>query len=296
VTVNNPLPTAPTDRLAAAYGFNEGLGTTTADLSGNGNTGAIVAGAWTTAGKHGRAISFAGGGMITVNDSNSLDLTNGMTLEAWVSPTLPATNWATLLVKEIPGSFVYALVGDPNGRPGAFVSTSGQGLLGVTGPKVLPLNSWTHVTGTYDGASLKLYINGIEVASVPASGNIVTDAGQFRMGGNSIWGEYFVGTIDDVRVHSRALTPAEILADMNTPVGGFPVVTLWAATQTADEIVQSGFRLYLSASSPTTCAVEYTSDFTSWQQLGLFQYTNSPVEVIDPSASLTARFYRARQQ
>jgi len=296
VTVNNPLPTAPTDRLVAAYGFGEGLGTTTADLSGNGNTGAIVAGAWTTAGKHGRAISFAGGGMITVNDSNSLDLTNGMTLEAWVYPTIPATNWATLLVKEIPGSFVYALVGDPNGRPSAFVSTSGQGLLGATGPTALPLNSWTHVTGTYDGVGLRLYVNCIEVANAPVSGNIVSDVGQFRMGGNSIWGEYFVGTIDDVRVHSRALTPAEILADMNTPVGGFPVVTLWAATQTADEIAHYGFRFYLSASSPTTCAVECTSDFNSWQQLGLFQYTNSPVEIIDPSNNLTTRFYRARQQ
>jgi Concanavalin A-like lectin/glucanases superfamily/Bacterial Ig domain len=296
VTVSNPLPMAPTDKLVAAYSFGEGFGTTTADLSGNGNTGAIFAGSWTTSGKHGRAISFAGGGMITVNDSNSLDLTNSMTLEAWVYPTIPATNWATLLVKEIPGSFVYALVADPNGRPSAFVSTSGQGLLSATGSTALPLNSWTHVTGTYDGVSLKLYVNGIEVASAPASGNIVRDAGQFRMGGNSIWGEYFVGTIDDVRVHSRALRPAEILADMSTPVGGFPVVTLWAATQTADEIAQNGFKFYLSANSPTTCAVEYTSNFTFWQQLGLFQYTNSPVEVIDPSKNLTTRFYRARQQ
>jgi hypothetical protein len=152
------------------------------------------------------------------------------------------------------------------------------------------------MTGTYDGVSLKLYVNGIEVANAPVSGDIVSDAGKFRMGGNSIWGEYFVGTIDDVRVHGRALRPAEVLADMSTPVGGFPVVTLWAATQTADEIAQNGFRFYLSASSPTTCAVESTSDFASWQQLGLFQYTNSPVEVIDPNPNLTARFYRARQQ
>lgn len=296
VTVSNPLPLAPTDRLIAAYGFGEGSGTTTADTSGNGNTGTVMAASWTTSGRYGGALSFGGGGMVTVNDSNSLDLTNEMTLEAWVYPTIPATNWTTIAVKESPGSFVYALVGDPGGRPGAYVSTSAQGLLGATGPSALALNAWTHVAGTYDGTRLRLYVNGSEVATVPASGNIVSAAGQFRMGGNSIWGEYFVGTIDDVRVHARALKPAEILADMNTPVGGYPAVTLRAMPQTAAEIAQNGFRFYLSASSPTTCAVEYTTNFASWQQVGLFQYTDSPVEVIDPSANLTTRFYRARQQ
>jgi hypothetical protein len=231
-----------------------------------------------------------------VNGSNSLDLTNEMTLEAWVYPAIPATNWTTIAVKESSGSFVYALVGNPVGLPGAYVFTSTQGLLGATGPSALALNAWTHVAGTYDGVSLRLYVNGNEVANVPASGNIVTAAGQFRMGGNSIWGEYFVGNIDDVRVHGRALKPAEILADMNTPVGGYPAVTLQAVPQTAADIAQTGFRFYLSASSPTTCAVEYTTNFTSWQQVGLFQYTDSPVEVIDPSANLTTRFYRARQQ
>jgi len=41
-----------------------------------------------------------------------------------------------------------------------------------------------------------------------------------RIGGNAIWGEYFNGLIDEVRVYSRALAQSEIQADMNTPVGG----------------------------------------------------------------------------
>jgi len=39
-----------------------------------------------------------------------------------------------------------------------------------------------------------------------------------RFGGNSIWGEYFQGLIDEVRIYNRALSQSEIQSDMNTPV------------------------------------------------------------------------------
>jgi hypothetical protein len=54
------------------------------------------------------------------------------------------------------------------------------------------------------------------------SGALVTSDGPLRIGGNRVWGEYFEGLIDDVRVYSRALTAAEILADMDTPVERAP--------------------------------------------------------------------------
>ena len=43
-----------------------------------------------------------------------------------------------------------------------------------------------------------------------------------QIGGDSIYGEYFQGTIDEVRVYNTALTQAQIQADMNTPIGGTP--------------------------------------------------------------------------
>jgi Concanavalin A-like lectin/glucanases superfamily len=39
------------------------------------------------------------------------------------------------------------------------------------------------------------------------------------MGGNSVWGEWFGGLIDDVRIYNRALSAGEIATDMTTPVG-----------------------------------------------------------------------------
>ena len=48
------------------------------------------------------------------------------------------------------------------------------------------------------------------------SGSILTSNSPLRIGGNGIWGEWFNGLIDEVRVYNRALSPAEIQNDMNT--------------------------------------------------------------------------------
>ena len=61
----------------AAYSFDAGSGATLADLSGNGNTGAISGATWTT-GKNGKALNFDGvNDWVTVADSASLDLRRG---------------------------------------------------------------------------------------------------------------------------------------------------------------------------------------------------------------------------
>ena len=44
--------------------------------------------------------------------------------------------------------------------------------------------------------------------------------GALRIGGNQIWPEWFSGLIDEVRVYNRALSAAEVAADMNRPVTG----------------------------------------------------------------------------
>ena len=81
LTVISPL----TGGLVAAYGFNEGLGTSVTDASGNGNTGTITGATRIASGKYGRALSFDGtSNRVQIADSTSLDLTTGMTLEAWV--------------------------------------------------------------------------------------------------------------------------------------------------------------------------------------------------------------------
>jgi Concanavalin A-like lectin/glucanases superfamily len=207
--------------LVAAYNFDEGSGTTVTDLSVYGNTGTINGAAWTSQGKFGNALNFDGiSNWVTVNDSDSLDLASGMTLEAWAYPTAATGTWTTILLKEAPpGSLAYHLQGDPTGHPSSYIMTDISGLQGIAGPDPLPLNTWTYLAATYDGTMLSVYVNGTAVASQPVSGNILPSTGSLRFGGNSIFGEYFAGTIDNVRIYNRALSQTEIQTDMNTPVG-----------------------------------------------------------------------------
>ena len=75
---------------------------------------------------------------------------------------------------------------------------------------------------SYDRVTLRLYINGVQVSSTRYTGAIATSANPLQIGGDSIYGQYFQGLIDEVRVYNRALTQAEIQTDMNTAVGGTP--------------------------------------------------------------------------
>jgi hypothetical protein len=88
----------------------------------------------------------------------------------------------------------------------------------AVGTAQLPLNVWTHLAATYDGTTLRLYVNAIQVGSRALPGSMAVSSGVLRIGGNSVWGEYFSGLIDEVRIYNRALTPAQIQSDMNTPI------------------------------------------------------------------------------
>ena len=92
--------TATIPGLVAAYAFNEGTGTTLDDSSGNGNNGTIVNATWTTAGNYGDALSFNGtNAMVNIPNAASLDLTTGMTLEAWVNPSVVSNNYTDVIYK-----------------------------------------------------------------------------------------------------------------------------------------------------------------------------------------------------
>ena len=58
----------------------------------------------------------------------------------------------------------------------------------------------------------------MQVGQPAASGSDPEPPNPLWIGGNRPYGEYFQGLIDEVRIYNRALTAAEIQADMNTPV------------------------------------------------------------------------------
>lgn len=218
VTITNDDGGAPTAGLVAAYGFNENTGATTVDASGNNLTGSISGATWTTAGRNGNALTFDGlNDMVTIADAAVLDVTR-VSLMAWVRPT-SLGDWRTAIIKESPASgLAYALYAeDQASRPAAYVNLGGNDRE-ARGTAALAVNTWTHIAMTFDGANLRVYVNGVLVRTQAFSGNIVTSNLPLRVGGNNVWGEFFAGQIDDVRVYNRALSLAEVQASMNAAV------------------------------------------------------------------------------
>ena len=110
--------------------------------------------------------------------------------------------------------------GSGAGRPLGQVDIGGE--RNAVGSAALPLNAWSHLAATYDGAVVRLFVNGVQAGSLAFAGSMAASTGSLRLGGNSVWGEWFAGLIDEVRVYNRALSASEIQQDMQTPVGGSP--------------------------------------------------------------------------
>jgi hypothetical protein len=216
------LAVAQTSGLVAAYGFNETSGTTALDASGNNNTGTLGSSVTrTTAGQFGGALVFNGTtAQVTIPDAPSLRLTTAMTLEAWVYPTATPTGWRAVIDKNVDGYYLMAS-SSTNNRPavGGTFTAGNQNTIGTAG---LAVNTWTHLAATFDGATVRLYVNGVQVASKAQTAPLTPTTGTLQIGADSYAGENFAGRIDEVRVYNRALSQAEIQSDMTTPVGGTP--------------------------------------------------------------------------
>ncbi len=139
-----------------------------------------------------------------------------MTLEAWVKPTVVAS-WNTVVFKERTGYYGWAMYANTGtNRPSAnnFTSTDND----IRGTAQVAAGAWTYLTATYDGAVLALYVNGVQAATMIVSGSMISSTGALKIGGNAIWGEFFNGLIDEVRIYNRALPVGEIQTDMNKAI------------------------------------------------------------------------------
>jgi hypothetical protein len=121
------------------------------------------------------------------------------------------------------------LVGGAVARPpsGVPLAPTGGGTFGgriVSAHAALPnpLHRWTHVAVTYDGATVRLYVDGTMTSSRSTTGAIKRTADPLWLGGNRPYGEYFHGLIDEVHVYDRELRPREVRSVMSMPIAGAP--------------------------------------------------------------------------
>jgi hypothetical protein len=103
-------------------------------------------------------------------------------------------------------------------RPAGGGTIGTGGTTTTFGSSPLTVGTWTHLAVTYDGASLRLYTNGVLTSSVAKTGSLAVSNNTLDIGGDAIYSQYFQGVIDEVRVYNRALSVAELQSDMTTPI------------------------------------------------------------------------------
>ena len=204
----------------AHWTFDEGTGDVLTDRSGNGNHGRVHGASWVKSGA-GWALRFDGANdYVDCGSDASLDLTGPVTLQAWVMPT--AANRGE---PGIAGKFFESYALTYYGNAYFYISSGGNNVSGPT-----KLGEWRHVAGTFDGTTMRCFVNGVEVASRRSRFEEVKHGGRFTIG--CIFGDpaaadpnlqntaFFPGLIDDVRLHNRALTAAEIAVCYNDEAAG----------------------------------------------------------------------------
>lgn len=103
-------------------------------------------------------------------------------------------------------------------RPNGFQITTTNDFYICLNPYPMPVNNWYHVAATYDGASIKYFVNGCLVNEIPATGDIITNNWAGAIGNKSNWPtgpEHFRGKIDEVRIWKTARSEQEIKLNMN---------------------------------------------------------------------------------
>jgi len=198
--------------LVGYWSFDEGAGTTAFDSSGNGNDGVFVGDPQWVPGKLGGALEFNGDDYLDCGNNPSLEIRDQITIAFWFQVEAFQTTWEAFLSK---GDTAYRASrggGDGNGTHFGISGTSAGGGNGhFNGPTVITGGDWHHFAGTYDGATGRIYIDGVLDAETPATGQINIEPENFWIGNNSQnTGRLLHGLMDDVRLYSRALTEDEI--------------------------------------------------------------------------------------
>lgn len=221
-----PGDTASCTPPVAEWKFEQGVGSTAYDTSGNGRSGSLISGPRWIQGKNGKSINFDGTDDY-IDVSRFYPSASAITFEAWINTT------STDSTKSYSGNAAQNVFGDhTNGVDVGFGLTGGKvnynvyvsGWQSITGVTSVNDGKWHHIVVTHTGTTVIIYVDG----KVDISGTMTYSAGIAvdRIGGgylnNSGTGDLFMGQIDEPKIYNYARTPAQIAWDYNR---GAPVAS-----------------------------------------------------------------------
>ncbi|MEM1085023.1 MAG: Ig-like domain-containing protein, partial [Verrucomicrobiota bacterium] len=220
--------------LISKWELNETSGSDAPDSVGSNDGGLNAGPIWQpTSGRLAGALELANGDQVV--NVPSIDIPGDeMAISVWVRPTSFAglASEARFVSKAASTSEQdhYWMIGSfTDGTAVRFRLKTDVGATStlITPTGKLTLNQWNHVVASYDGSTMKVYVNGAEEASMSKTGDI-TDANVPVGLGNQPTGSGnrgMFGLLDDVRLYGRSLTPTEI-TDLANPPNQPPTVVI----------------------------------------------------------------------
>ena len=246
--------------LIAWWKFDETGGLTASDSSGGGLEGLLTGPPpqWVANGQIEGALNFTGelDQSVTIPNAAALNPSDAITVAGWVFPS----DWLgnrRILQKGISDNQYRLLAEGGN----LVWDINGVGRLETNLP---PPNTWNHLAATYGAGTMRIYVNGVQVASQPATGQIPVTGDPLYLGTKtpaSIAGDHFSGYLDDLRLYASDLSAGEIYAlasEISIPLA--PVITAFTASPAS---IQPGQTSTLSWSTQAADSVTLLPGFGS---------------------------------
>jgi predicted secreted protein len=194
--------------------FDEGAGATAHDRSGYHNPGTVAGAAWVP-GVTGKALEFVNGAHVTVPEIPAYDMTDAVSVLAWVKTT-QSPNWGRILDKseyQTSGFDLCLTAGLGLPRFEFFVNNTTSA---VDGKTVVADGEWHFLAGTFGNQTLRMYVDGGKEAEAQSAGQVDINPNDWPImvgaESSSNGGQQYFGSIDEVALYNRELSADEVMA------------------------------------------------------------------------------------
>jgi hypothetical protein len=204
--------TAQLAGLVGWWKFDETQGTTAADSSGGNHTGTLVGNAKWAPGKVGGAVDLDGAGsFVRIADKSAFDMGGEVSVACWVNLRSVPALWTGIVTKGDSAWRISTVEQQPQFHFAVDAFANGGEAVYVNGQTTVKPGEWHYLTGVYDGASMRLYLDGKLDATKARHGGVGQNDFEVLIGENAeLKGRCFNGLIDDVRIYNYALSDGEI--------------------------------------------------------------------------------------
>lgn len=145
-----------------------------------------------------------------IPNSAGANPTSAITLEAWVNPG-SSSSTVCVIGKNFTSSYFLGIQGT-TGR--IIFYPKGNFFLRSRSSTSIPLNTWTHIAGVYDGTTTRIYLNGVlDTSTTAITGAVTTNTDSLFIGADrnsTVPAYFFNGLIDNVRIWGSARTNTQI--------------------------------------------------------------------------------------